>query len=132
MLECEQCRLLQKDLSWNEYLTAAFSFALTDDMSAKGIVKKLYHFVKNKSQQTTNSLKEKLGFKSLNKAGQLAIFFPLIAYKIDDQNFINRTAQFLEESEKNIPALRRAYLRYWGDHVDMNFKHVVKKFGLEL
>ncbi len=132
MLECERRRLHQKDLNWSQYPATAFSFALTDDMSLKGVVKKLRNFLRNKSDQRTSSLQENFGFKCLNKAGQLAVFFPLVAYKIEEEDFIDRAAQFFNENNKSIPALRNAYLRYWGEHVDINFKHVVKKYGLEL
>jgi hypothetical protein len=131
-LICETKRLQQKTISWDEYPFKAFEYAWGDYLfHPKSFAKKLYNLLKSKKQLQNGDLSAKLGFKSLGEAGVLPILFPIFAYKLESEKFIEIAGNFLN-SEKDFSNLRRAYLRYWGKYGDINFINMLKKYDISL
>ncbi|MCM8534023.1 MAG: hypothetical protein NE330_22870 [Lentisphaeraceae bacterium] len=132
MLECEKVISGKSNLSWNNYLDGNYSSALFDKIKLKQLVRKFLNVTKSSPPLRLSSWKSKLGYRSLDKGRQLTAFFPLIAYELDENGYKEAALNFLNATSDKLPDLRKAYLNFWGTHVDVNFKHVIKKFELAL
>lgn len=131
-LVCETKRLQQKSISWDEYPLKAFEYAWGDYFfQPKPLAKKLYNLLKSRKQLQEGNLLAKVGFKSLGEAGILPILFPIFAYKLENEKFIQIAEDFLN-SKKDFLSLRKAYLRYWGEYADVNFINMLKKYEISI
>jgi len=132
-LFCETQRQKRMDLEWKDYLSSSYSFALTDELShLKPFAKKLINFAKRSKNPGLTSIPAKLGYKTLDDAGRLPVFFPLIAFNLEESGFISIAQNYLHSDTSSWPALRRAYLKKWGEFGDNNFINVLKKYGISL
>ena len=131
-LICEAKRLNKKNITWAEYPTKAFENAWSDEiLQPKPFAKKILNLLKSSKQLSTGSFTAKLGFKSLGEGGVLPIFFPLFAYQLHESAYQELAAKFLG-SKEDFPALRRAYLRYWGKYGDANLINTLNKYQISL
>ena len=62
----------------------------------------------------------------------LSIFFPVVAYDLDDSEVKEFVAGCLGSPSQDIGDLRAAYLQRWGIHGDTNFRQVLEKLDLSL
>ena len=132
MLEFERLRLRCPELNWQNYLTTASAFSLTDDISLKGLMKKIKNISVKENISSSLPMCSSFGIKSLNHSGRLALFFPLVAFGVADPTYRKFAKEFFQITNMSEVELTKKFLQYWGTHVDINFQNVVKKYGLKL
>ena len=78
------------------------------------------------------ALSSALGVRLGGAPEVMAATFPTIAYLLSETRERSLARELLVSSYLTPPALRRAYLRTWRTHGDINFATVVQKLGLTL
>lgn len=132
MLKFERLRLVCPELNWQNYLATASAFSLTDDISFKGLLKKIKNMAVKENITSSLPMCSSFGIKSLNHSGRLSLFFPLVAFGVADPKYRKFAKKFFQINNLSEVELVRKYLKYWGLHVDVNFQNVINKYGLNL
>ncbi len=130
---CESKHLGKPEIDWNEYPEIAFKQAFFEcPPSFREFLKKFINIFENKKYQGKGSFFCKLGFKTLDSSGVLAILFPLIAYNLTDKNFMDVTSNFLKSPSTNIEDLRRSYIQAWMQYRDNALQALLHKHKIYL
>lgn len=132
-LACEAARLRDKALSWQTYPRVAFRHALFEDvLRPKAAAKKALFAVRSSSRLPYLGLLGACGARASGPRDRLSILFPLVAYRLQNRELRDLVRTAFGADGIDFPALRRAYLREWGLHGDINFASVVRKHNLML
>ncbi|NQV18759.1 MAG: hypothetical protein HQ534_09480 [Armatimonadetes bacterium] len=130
---CEAQHLGKPEIDWNEYPEIAFKRAFFErSPSVREFLKKFINIFENKKYQGKGSLFCKLGFKTLDSSGVLAILFPLIAYNLKNKNFMDVTSNFLNSPSTSIEDLRRSYIKAWMQYRDNALQALLHKHKIYL
>jgi len=130
---CEARHFGKPEIDWNKYPEIAFKRAFFErPPSFREFLKKVINIFENKKYQGKGSLFCKLGFKTLDSSGALAILFPLIAYNLRNKNFMDVTRNFLNSPSDKIEDLRRAYIKAWMQFWDNSLQTLLHKHKIYL
>jgi len=132
-LTCESRRLSSPSLSWSAYPETAFRHALWEESaSLRALAKKFLNAVRSESCPVTVPPLSALGYRCCGSRGRLPIFFPLIAYHLEDNLFREWVRLSLNTNDSELANLRKAYLRRWSIDGDVNFPTTIRKLNLTL
>jgi hypothetical protein len=132
-LLCESQRLSSPSLSWDSYPQTAFRHGLMEEItSPRAVAKKIVNAVRSASCPVNSSPLAALGYRCLGARGRLPIFYPLIAYHLENGSYREWARHSLQASGSDIPNLRKAYLRQWSIYGDANFPTTIHKLNLTL
>jgi len=130
---CEAQHFGKPEIDWNEYLEIAFKQAFFErSPSVREFLKKLINIFENKKYHGKGSFLCKLGFKTSDSSGVLAILFPLIAYDLTNKNFMEVTTNFLQSPSTSIEDLRRSYIKTWMQYRDNSLLALLHKYKIYL
>jgi len=132
-LACEAVRLGRPDLTWNEYPGLAFRHVLLEDgLSPRAAAKRLWFALRSGPSVESLDTVSRLGLRAAGPANHLAVVFPIIAYHMEEPQLLELAREILHAERAELTTLRRAYLRAWGAHGDVNFATMLKKHRLSL
>ncbi|MDX1932663.1 MAG: hypothetical protein SFU56_08670 [Capsulimonadales bacterium] len=136
-LECERLRL-RRTINWDDYLMAACAGEWTTHPtpSLRAAVRRVINLLRVELPPEVlyalPDLTARWGARSAGPRGVLPLLFPVIAYHLQEETTVSAARAFLNAADTSLPALRRAYLRAWGQHGDINFGSVLRKLGLSV
>lgn len=132
-LNCESMRLGKEIKSWREYPDIAFRKTVCQDLfSPKSWAKKALNFIKSSKYAGKADWLAALGYRFLGEKGLLPVFFPYIAYKLENEYFKSLLQNFLTSDHEDFRELRRSYLQHWGRLGDVNFVNVLRKYHIQV
>ncbi|MFQ5748070.1 MAG: hypothetical protein ACE5H3_01280 [Planctomycetota bacterium] len=132
-LLCESLRLRRPGLRWEDYGEAAFHSVLGEGLrhplrlarGAKGLLS-------GRNGLPARTLRARLGLRLSRARDRLSILFPVVAYDLAVPALRRLACREFGAAGEDLPSLRRAYLRSWGTHGDVNFAAMVRKLGISL
>jgi hypothetical protein len=133
-LFCESKRLHRKKLNWDNYIFHALRHGLTEGgLGLKAWGKRFLHYSSTDTEYPGKAPASiKLGYKFLGDHGLLPLIYPLIAYNLKNKEYRKVARGFLKVKTFSYEDLRTAYLRKWGELMDSNFSHLLKKYDIKL
>jgi hypothetical protein len=132
-LHCESVRLKCRQLTWENYLETALRSAVLEDVASPiATIKKLKNLFSKSRPRLGQKFSTRAGAAVLGPRGVLPLLYPAAVYSPFSAEFRNVAAEALGASNNSLPALRRAYLKAWGCHGDINFPRLVRQLGLSL
>lgn len=131
-LQFERHRLRQPQLRWEGYIEASLSAALRPQREE--LLRQGARLLRSRLRLAPRSLSlsAALGLRMGGAREVLSVTFPTVAYKLPERRERRLTVSLLGGADLSLSALRRAYLRAWRAHGDINFATVVQKLGLSL
>lgn len=133
-LFCESRRLHRKRLNWDNYIYNALAHGMSEGgFGIKAIGKRLMNYSKTDSDfpgKASGSVK--MGYKFLGEKGVLPLIYPLIVYNLRNKEYRSIARTYLQVQNFDFIALRRAYLKKWGEYMDTNFNTLLKKYDIKL
>ncbi|MBN8471337.1 hypothetical protein JYJ95_32945 [Corallococcus exiguus] len=133
-LTCEAARLSVPGLRWSGYAERALKHSLKEGgLHPKVWLRRVRNGVRFQPKASPElGLRARLGLRLGGPRGVLAAAFPFVAFEVGEPRDAEFARQLLGAANREPAALRRAYLRYWGESGDPNFAHVARKLGLRL
>jgi hypothetical protein len=133
-LICEGRRLHKRKLDWDTYIYIALAHGVKEGgIGLKSWGKKLINYSRTESEfpgRASSSVK--LGYKFLGEKGVLPLIFPLIVYNLRNKDYRTIARTYLQVQNFDFIALRRSYLKKWGQHLDTNFNNLITKYDIKL
>lgn len=131
--EVEGRRLGRPLDGWAGYLETALEHALWDDVgSARAVLRKVRNAVTTRPSGAGLGLSARAGLAVAGARGALPLLFPAVVYDDAGDALRARAAVLLGAPSTEPRALRRAYLRRWGEVGDPNFANFLARHGLDL
>lgn len=132
-MRCEEMRLGQFNLNWEQYLEHALREALWCDMKRpRAAAKKALNLLRGSRTPVPGSWAATLGARTAGLQGLLPIVFPVVAYELENPALREFTASTLGAADSSNEEMRRAYLEHWGLHGDDNFASFLRRHGVTL
>jgi len=133
-LSCESKRLHRKKLNWDNYIKIALAHGMSEaGLGLKAWGKRLINYSNMQSEFPGKApMSVRMGYKFLGEKGVLPLIYPLIAYNLRNQDYRKIARGYLQVQNFNFEDLRSAYLKKWGEYMDTNFTHLLKKFKIKL
>jgi hypothetical protein len=131
-LAVERKRLERSSLSWDGYIETALAAAARPQR--QGLLRQGVRLLRGSALTAPDSLSlaAALGVRTGGSQEALAATFPCVAYSLPELRERSLARELLGGADLTPGALRRAYLRTWRTHGDINFATVVEKLGLTL
>ncbi len=132
-LLCESLRLRRPRLRWEDYRDAALrSVAAGALRSPRRLARGAKRLSAGRIRLPAGTLGARLGLGLSEARDRLATVFPVVAYDLRVPSLRRFAFEELHAAGEDLPALRRAYLRAWGTHGDVNFSSLVRRMGISL
>lgn len=132
-LRFERLRLGRPGIDWSDYARSAILRDATRSLdSARGLARAARGLARPRgARASARGPRLALAARVLGARGVLPLLFPTVAYpSAGGDRALAR--DLLGASSTSPDALRRAYLRAWGEVLDLNFSAVVAKLGIDL
>ena len=131
-LNVERQRLSKPSLCWDGYIETALSANLRPERQS--LLRQGARLVRGSAipAPASLSLAAALGVRMGGPREVLSATFPAVAYTLPELRERGLARELLGSADLSPAALRRAYLRTWRTHGDINFATVVQKLGLTL
>ncbi len=126
--KCEELALNKVKISSVSYINKAVDETLNNNLTFKGVLKKIYFLTKRVPTISSMSFIENIKYKMLGIKGMMPILFPYVAYDMKNEIFDRILKDFFKLNIKNKDAYKLSYLNYWKKYVNSNF--VKEDFGL--
>jgi len=132
-LLCESLRLRRPGLHWEDYPEAAFRAVLAEGLRRpRRLARGAKGLLSGRNGLPSGTRRARLGLRLSRVPDRLGILFPVVAYDLAVPALRQLARREFAAAGEDLPALRRAYLRTWGVHGDVNFATVVRKLGISL
>lgn len=128
----ESHRLGKNIHSWKDYLPTAIHQGWTE---ARGSFRQSLRAARSWLRSPFPAIgeypgKTQLALRLLPAERMLATLFPCVAYPEATDDMCKLAQRLLRTTSRELPDLRAGYLRAWGQHVDRNLHHCLKRCGL--
>jgi hypothetical protein len=131
-LKVERQRLEKPTQGWEGYIETALTATLRPERQS--LLRQGVRLLRGSSipAPASLSLAAALGVRMGGPREVLSATFPVVAYALPELRERSLARELLGGADLSPAALRRAYLRTWRTHGDINFATVVQKLGLTL
>jgi hypothetical protein len=134
-LGCEQARLNDTNLSWENYLSKGFLELLRErEFTLKEVIKRMFSFTRRKSGKLPESmsLKERIAYSSAAEESILPLVYPYLAFnpkiKLQRSALLTFfTSHFKQPEDAKLRHMIAAYLTRWGANFDKSLMTVIKQ-----
>lgn len=104
---------------WEAYPKQALRHSLKSEWSYRGTrLRRIKHFVTNQAFSAQLGLVENLGLRATDTASLLALMFPVVAYQLADDAYLELVREQLDSRALTGSQLLEDYLTAWGTYLD--------------
>ncbi len=132
-LQVESARLNHPGLTWDNYPELALEYVSREaavTMTQK--LKLLVNYLSNQAPRLPYSSAALRGYRMAGPRGLMPVVYPVVAYRLQQTRYRDLARHALNAESSTDKALRDAYLRNWGQYIDINFASAAAKMGLRI
>ncbi len=132
-LQVESARLKQPGLTWDSYPELALEHVSQEAAATLNQkLKLLVNFLNNQAPRLPYSSAALRGYRMAGPRGLMPLVYPVVAFRLQQTRYRDLARHALNAESSSDTALRDAYLRHWGQYIDINFASAAAKMGLRL